>query len=431
MLDSRLYRAAFIPLLLVLLIVAFSLTVRPRPIGTTLSPDTFSGERAFRQLNELAERFPDRRPGSAADRELAAVIAAELRQSVPGTVQLTRFEGRTIDGKRDLVNVTATRPGAPGPAIVVVAHRDASGRGARAELSGTAALLELARVAGAGRLQRTITFISTSGGSGGFAGAAEAARAVGGPVDAVIALGAVGAVGRYRPMVVGTSNGLGQAPLQLQRTLQLAVERHAGVAPGAPRAFIQGLRMAAPMTLGEQGPFLREGLPAVLVSPTGERAPAADAAVSLGRLEGFGRAVLGALYALDNGPDISGEKPTGQLVLRGKVVPAWAMRLLILALLLPPLAVAIDAAARLRRRREPVGPWVVWALSPGGADRRGLCDGCVAGSDRSDLRERAGTAAADRAGPHGVRRGGRRCPDPCGGSDLDRAAAGGATGRGP
>jgi len=364
MLDSRLYRAAFIPLLLVLLIVAFSLTVRPRPIGTTLSPDTFSGERAFSQLNELAKRFPDRRPGAADDRALAAAIATELRRSVPGTVRVTRFQGRTIDGKRDLINVTATRPGAPGPSIVVVAHRDAAGRSARAELSGTAALLELARVAGAGRLQRTITFISTTGGSGGFAGAAEAARSLDGPVDAVITLGAVAAVGRYRPMVLGASNGLGQAPLQLQRTLQLAVERHAGVAPGAPRAFIQGLRMAAPMTLGEQGPFLRAGLPAVLVAPTGERAPAAGAVVSRTRLEGFGRAVLGALYALDNGPDISGEKPTQQLVLRGKVVPGWAMRLLILALLLPPLAVVVDAAARLRRRREPVGPWVVWALSP-------------------------------------------------------------------
>lgn len=364
MLDSRLYRAAFVPLFFVLLIVAFSLTVRPRPIGTTLSPDTFSGERAFRQLDDLAERFPDRRPGSAGDRALAAAIATELRRTVPGTVEETRFQGRTIDGKRNLVNVTATRPGAPGPAVVVVAHRDAAGTGARAELSGTAALLELARVAGAGRLQRTITFISTTGGSGGFAGAVKAARELDGPVDAVIVLGPIAAVGRYRPMVVGTSNGLGQAPLQLQRTIQLAVERQAGVAPGSPRAFIQGLRMAAPMTLGEQGPFLRAGLPAVLVSPIGERSPGAAAAVSTGRLDGFGRAVLGALYALDNGPDISGEKPTEGLVLRGKVVPAWAMRLLVLALLLPPLAVSIDAAARLRRRREPLTPWVVWALSP-------------------------------------------------------------------
>jgi hypothetical protein len=122
--------------------------------------------------------------------------------------------------------------------------------------------------------------------------------------------------------------------------------------------------MAAPMTLGEQGPFLEAGLPAVLVSPTGERTPSADAAVTTAGMGEFGRAVLSALYALDNGPDISSSGPTRELVLRGKVVPAWAMRLLIFAFLLPPVVVAVDAVARLRRRREPIAPWVVWAVSP-------------------------------------------------------------------
>lgn len=364
MLDARLYRAAFLPLLFVLLVVAFSLGERPRPIGTTFSPDTFLGDRALATLDQLAKQFPERRPGSAADRQMADVIAAELRRSVPGTVELDNFQARTVDGKRELTNVVATRLGQPGPGIVVVAHRDAIGRGARAELTGTAALLELARVAGSGRLQRTITFISTSGGSGGFEGATRAVKELDGNVDAVIVLGAIGAQATYRPMVVGTSNGLGQAPLQLQRTVQQAIERQSGVSPGAPRAFIQGLRMAAPMTTGEQGPFLRAGLPAVLVSATGERAAPVDGQVSLRRLERFGRAVLGALYALDNGPDISGQGPTDELVLRGKVVPSWAMRLLVLALLLPPLVTSIDAMARLRRRREPVAPWLAWALSP-------------------------------------------------------------------
>ena len=48
---------------------------------------------------------------------------------------------------------------------------DALGRGARAELSGTAAMMELARVVRGGRLKRTITFVSTSGGSAGLGGA--------------------------------------------------------------------------------------------------------------------------------------------------------------------------------------------------------------------------------------------------------------------
>lgn len=364
MLDLRLYRAAFVPVLLVLLVVAFSLTTRPRPIGTTLATDTFSGAQALSTLDRLTAQFPDRRPGSRADRAMAAAIAAELRRTVPGSVTTSTAGGRTIDGVRDLTTVTATRPGAPGPEIVVVAHRDSAGSPARAELSGTAALLELARVAGAGRLQRTITFLSTSGGSGGFAGAVEAASRLGRPVDAVIVLGAVGAAGSYQPIVSGVSNGPGQAPLQLTRTVREAVAAESGLRSGAPGAFIQGLRMAAPMTTGEQGPFLRAGLPAVLVSATGERVPSPGAAISPRRLEGVGRGVLRALYALDNGPDISGDGPTQALVMRGKVLPAWAVRLLVLALLLPALLVAVDGLARLRRRRERLLPWVAWGLAP-------------------------------------------------------------------
>jgi hypothetical protein len=34
-LDARIYRAAFLPLLLAVLVAAFSLADRPRPIGTT------------------------------------------------------------------------------------------------------------------------------------------------------------------------------------------------------------------------------------------------------------------------------------------------------------------------------------------------------------------------------------------------------------
>jgi predicted anti-sigma-YlaC factor YlaD len=80
------------------------------------------------------------------------------------------------------------------------------------------------------------------------------------------------------------------------------------------------------------------------------------------RLEGFGRAVLSALDALDTAPDISPAMQTG-LLLQRKTVPLWALRLLVLTLLLPPLIVASDGLARLRRRRIPIGHWVRWTLS--------------------------------------------------------------------
>jgi hypothetical protein len=365
MLDPRLYRVAFVPVLLALLVAAFSLQDRPRPVGTNQSPEGFDGIRAQQTLDEdLAPRFPDRRPGSAGDERLAAYVAAQLRRSVPGTVEEHRYRAKTIDGKRDLVDVVATRPGQPGPGLVVVAHRDAAARGAKAELSATAALLELARVAADGRLRRTITFISTTGGSGGFAGASEQARRMIDRADAVLVLGSMGGVKSRHPFVVGASNGRGQAPLQLQRTVQRAVRAELGTEGGSPRALSQWLRMAVPVTISEQGPFLRAGQPAVLLSTSGERPPGAGEAVSQARLNRFGRAALRVLYALDNFRDLA-QAPRDDLVIRGKVLPGWAVRLLVGTLLLPPLLMGVDALARLRRRHEQMWPWGAWVLATG------------------------------------------------------------------
>src|ERR1700712_4678612 len=109
MLDPRLYRVAFVPVLLALLVAAFSLQDRPRAIGTTLDPSAFDGVRAQDTLDDFADRFPDRRPGSAGDEALATEIARQLRAAVPGTVEEHRYRAETVDGKRDLVDVVATR----------------------------------------------------------------------------------------------------------------------------------------------------------------------------------------------------------------------------------------------------------------------------------------------------------------------------------
>ncbi|MCW2968731.1 MAG: hypothetical protein JWM71_2503, partial [Solirubrobacteraceae bacterium] len=169
-LDPRLYRAAFVPLLFALVIAAFSLVDRSRPIQTTLAPDAFDGAHAFATLQGLAAQDPVRRPGDAGDQRLARVVEKAFRSAFcPRTgaargcsaVSVRDISGRTIDGKRDLETVMATRLGNPGPGVVVVAHRDAAGTGAQAELSGTAALLELARVFAGRSTRRTLTLVST------------------------------------------------------------------------------------------------------------------------------------------------------------------------------------------------------------------------------------------------------------------------------
>jgi Peptidase family M28 len=367
MLNGRLYRAAFLPFAIALGIAAFSLTGRPAPLRSSLAPDAFDGGRAYAESVSLAQEFPRRRPGSPGDRALAERVARTLR-ALGGTagggftVRTHRFRAQTIDGERELENVVAQRPGSTAEEpIVIVAHRDAAGAGARAELSGTAALLELARVFASRETQRTIVLVSTSGGSGGDAGAAEFAATHEGPFDAAIVVGDLAGAGQRKPFVVPFSDARGSAPVKLQRTVDEAITREVGGDPGAPSGIGQLAHLAFPLTVGEQGPLDAAGIPSVLVQVSGESGPSASVGVSEQRLAGFGRAVLSALDALDAGPDITRTMETGLLVQR-KAIPSWALRLLTGALLLGPLVLAADGLARARRRRLRVARWSLWTL---------------------------------------------------------------------
>jgi Peptidase family M28 len=373
MLNGRLYRAAFVPFLLALAVAAFSLQGRPTPQTATLAPDAFQGATAFAEVKALAARFPDRRPGSAGDEAFASRIASMfegLGGSASGgfAVHVRHLEGQTIEGERTLTTVIAERPGSTSATpILVLAHRDAAAAGSPGELSGTAALLELARVFAARETKRTIVLVSTSGGSGGDGGAAglvESLSSAGihGPFDAAIVLGDLAGATLRRPLVVPYSDGFGSAPMELQRTVATAIERESGHNPGAPSTLGQLAHLMFPLAVGEQGVLDARGLPAVLVGATGERGPRAGERLSAERLEGLGRGVLSAIDALDTAPDVPQAMQTG-LVLQRQNMPEWALRLLLGLLLLPPLVAGADGLARLRRRRQPVGRWTLWTLS--------------------------------------------------------------------
>ncbi len=373
MLNGRLYRAAFLPFLIALAVAAFSLTGRPQPLSSTLAPDAFEGAPAMADLHELAARYPQRRPGSPADQHLAAGIAERIR-ALGGTagggfsVYVRHLEGDTIDGMQGLTTVLAVRPGSTGQApLVILAHRDAAAAPAEAELSGTAALLELARVFASRETKRTVVLVSTSGGSGGDAGAAALPEALGSvglrePYEAAIVLGDVAAAKPRHPFVLPYSDGFGSAPLQLQLTLQDAIRHEYGSDPGAPSTLGQLAHLMFPLAVGEQGVLDAQGLPAVLVQASGERGPARNAPVNQATLEGLGRGVLSAVDALDVAPDIS-SRLDGGLQLQKKTMPGWALRLLLGTVLLPALLAAVDALARGRRRRHPIGRWTLWTLS--------------------------------------------------------------------
>ena len=367
MLDPRVYRAAFVPALLALALAAFSLRDRERPVSVDLPAAAFDGARAFSAaagsggLRDLARRHPDRRPGSPGDESLADRMARGFAASGL-TVRRRVARGETTTGPASLETVEGLRVGVSSRRIVVMAHRDALSSPATAELSGTAALLELARVLETRTLSRTLVLVSTSGGSGGSAGARAYAAVAGARVDAVLVLGDLAGTRVRKPWLVPWSNGPTPPSLALRRTLEVAVRTEVGSDPGGLRAAAQWARLAAPLTLGEQGELNRGGLPAVLLQVSGERGPAADQAVSAARLQEFGRAALRGVLTLDVAPRevLSADR---SLVLRRRVVPDWAVRLLVGALLLPIGLAALDGVVRSARRGGRPVAWMGWSLA--------------------------------------------------------------------
>ena len=365
------YRTAFLPALVALFVAAFALEDRPEPARNPLPADAFDGARAFgsgqspapQSLTGLAQAFPDRTPGSVDDDRMAEFVAQSLRspEAAGERVDFTVRKEVAPSRNGDVVTVVAQRPGASDRRIVVLANRDGPGL---ANLSGTAALIELARVLKARDTRKTLVLVSTSGSTTGDAGARHWAREqAGAPVDAVIVLGDMAGTRVRKPWVVGWPQSTAPTPLGLERTVQAAVRREVHGDAGGPRALAQWIRRAVPVTVSGQGAIGGEGLPAILLSESGELGPAADEPVLPARLNAFGRAALSAVSAVDAaGPRTApafANASEGIVTLRN-VLPDWASRLVVGTLLLPALLAALDAFFRARRRRVPVTPWLIW-----------------------------------------------------------------------
>ena len=405
-LDVRVYRAAFVPALVAVFIAAFSLADRPAPATSPLAADAFDSGTAFgddakpprNSLNELARSFPSRAPGSSGDDALADRVAATLglkdKNTGRSAFQVTRSTTRA--GDTDLETVVGVRPGLSSRRIVVIAGRDALGRPGRAELSSTAALLELARVFRQRDLRKTLVLVSTSGNTIGFAGTRAWARSAAGgaPVEAALVLGDMAGQRIRKPWVVPWSLDSGPAPLTLQRTVETALRGEVSPNPGGARASGQWARRAFPLTISGQGVIGQQGIPAVAVGSTGEIGPAPDEPVSRARLGSFGRGVLRAVSAIDAAGPVDDERaaraptfasgPDGIVTMRN-VLPDWAVRMLVGTLLLPALLAALDGWFRARRRKLPVERWVGWLIASARAARARLG---VAAAARADGRAR-------------------------------------------
>jgi hypothetical protein len=361
MLDPRIYRTGLVAVVLAVIVFAFSFQNQQGPLGATLAPDAFNGQNAYRDATNLSQHYRHRQAGSASDAAIAGEIAQRLHIS-DFSVSKHSFKAPTPSGTRTIENVIGVRSGFSSGSIVVIAHRDTTGSPAAVEASGTGVLLDLARVLSGETLKHTVVLASTSG-STGAAGATQLIHSLPGPIDAVLVLGDMASRNARGPIVVPWSDAQQIAPPLLRNTVAGALANQAGLGAGGTSLVGQFVHLAFPLAVSEQGAFNAHGVPAVLLSASGERTPAPHEPLNVAQISQFGKTAQDVISALDASGPVPAPSP--YLLVGGNVVPAWAVRLLVLGLIVPVLGATIDAFARARRRGHAVGSWAGRILAAG------------------------------------------------------------------
>lgn len=361
MIEPRIYRVAFVPAILAVVLVMFSIESRPRPLRQGLAADVlFDGRQAEAIARQIVVADRDRRAGRPGDLRLAGRVRRTLG-SRGFAVEVDRFQR----ADKDLVNVIGRRPGRSRRQVVVVAARDATGVPDAAGSAGdTAALLELSRVFEGRPSRKTLVLASVDGSTLGDVGARRLVGSLEEPglVDGVLVISSLGARRSGPPSVVSWSNDTTRTGIGLERTVADSVRQELGRPATGARPAGQIARLAFPIGIGGQGVLLDSGHDAVRISGDGEvpdtRRSEPDAVDEDG-LGGLGRATLRTVTALDQGGRPQ-HGPDSYVTVVSQVVPGWVLSLLGLTLILPALVASVDAFARARRRGRPVLPWLSW-----------------------------------------------------------------------
>lgn len=362
--NARLVRGTWLLVALPLLLAAFTVG-RPQPLPPPALPPAFDERTAEQLARELARDFPDRSPGSSGSlgaanwvREQLVLYGFEPQEDVFSA----RIPGR---GRTELRNLVAVVQGASERTIVITAHRDNSGEGpgANDNASGTAALIELARAYAPAvgtteqtRPSHTLVFVSTDGGAFGALGAARFAdrSPYRDEALAVISLDAIAGFGRPRLLIAGDTARSPAAALV--RSAALRVLEQSGSEPLRDSALRQLLDLGFPFTLGEQGPFVAHGVPALTLTtlPDAPSPGFDDTRLNAERLGQLGRAAQNLVGSLDAGLELA-RGTTSYVYFGTRIVRGWALELVLLTALLPFAIGSIDLFARCRRRRIPLG----------------------------------------------------------------------------
>jgi hypothetical protein len=143
------------------------------------------------------------------------------------------------------------------------------------------------------------------------------------------------------------------------QTAAARIQERTTVEPRRISALGQLIDLAFPFSFYEQAPFVGHGVPALTLTSADERPPrpssdTLDALVErrIGEAGGAAEAIIGSL---DEGVALPGSTAT-YVYLGPRVIRGWAIKLVLIAALLPFLLAVIDLFARCRRRHIPLAP---------------------------------------------------------------------------
>jgi hypothetical protein len=342
MIDLRLYRYALLAVPVVAVIAMFSLQSPPSSLSGGVPPDAFDPASAAPLAKQLAESSAYPTPGSAADNKMADQVNSQFSAIDGATVSEQRFDGSFKGHDVHLRNLIATLPGESNRQIALIAPRDvAEGSGAVTSAASTAAMLEIADSFSGASHHKTLVFVSTDGSSIGALGAKHfiSDYSDAGLLDAAIVLSQPAVQHPRAPLVIPWSSGDQSTASQLDDTANSTVSEEVGTPAGDEGPIADLFRLALPAGLGEQGPLIKSGLPAIRLSSDGELPinPSEDTPerFSTDTFSRFGRSALSLILALDASPGAVQHGPKGYIGVAGNLLPGWTIALLALSLLVP------------------------------------------------------------------------------------------------
>jgi Peptidase family M28 len=369
MIDLRLYRYALLAVPVVAVGAMFSLRDVPPSLSGGIPPDAFDATSAAPLAKELADAAAYPTPGSESDKRLAEAVKSRFAAINGATVSEQRFASSFGGHDVELSNLIATLPGESHRQIALIAPRDvAQGSGATTSVAATAALLEIADSFSGTSHQKSLVFVSTDGSSIGALGTKRFVRdySDSGLLDAAIVISQPALSNPNAPLVIPWSTGPQSTASQLAETANSTVSKELAMPAGDEGPLDDLFRLALPAGLGEQGPLIEAGLPAVRLSADGElpieSGRDTPQAFDNDTFDRFGRAALSLILALDASPGAVQHGPKDYIGLAGNLLPGWTIALLALSLLVPAgLAAGSGLASAARTPIEAVRG-VIWTL---------------------------------------------------------------------